>query len=262
MKITFIFPSDYFNQKKTDDFFANEANKILHCGFDHKVVNLNELFSINNLPFDLSDQTIIYRGWMLCKEEYEKLTFLVQNAGGEMLVSLKQYLLTHHLPNWYNYIKDLTAETIIFNYDNNILNSLSKVPWKKFFIKDYVKSLKTSVGSIINNVNLIPVLIEEMKKYRGKIEGGICIRKFEEYVQGTETRFFYIQGSIFGPNQHTLIPSIVQECCSRIIHPFFSIDIAKTAGNEYRIVEIGDGQVSDYIGWDLDRFVNIMKQLT
>ena len=262
MKTTFIFPSDYFNQRKTDDFFENEVSKVLQNGLDYKVVSLSELFSTNHLSFDLSGQTIIYRSWMLCKEEYEKLTFLVQNVGGEMLISPKQYLLTHYLPNWYNHIKDLTAETLIFNYDDNILISLSKVPWNKFFIKDYVKSLKTSVGSIVDNLNLIPTVIEEMKKYRGKIEGGICIRKFEEYVHGTETRFFSIQGIPFGPNQHDLIPSIVEECCCRIIHPFFSIDIAKMASNEYRVVEIGDGQVSDYVGWDLDRFVNIMKQLT
>jgi len=34
--------------------------------------------------------------------------------------------------------------------------------------------------------------VEEMKKYRGEIEGGICLRRVGGYVPDTEQRFFVI----------------------------------------------------------------------
>jgi hypothetical protein len=65
----------------------------------------------------------------------------------------------------------------------------------------------------------------------------------------------------FGPHQTNTIPLIVYECCGRIPHPFFSVDVVKTKNAKDRIVEIGDGQVSDYVGWNLNRFVDVLQQL-
>ena len=261
MNTTFIFPGDYFKPNIPDEMFKEQANAIIKSGFNHRYINISEISLITNLPFDLSDQLVIYRGWMLSKDDYEKLAILVKNAGGHMFISPSKYLLAHHLPNWYSYIEDLTPKTKVFEYNDNLQNNLLDVSWNKFFIKDYVKSLKTSVGSIIDNVNLIPVVIEEMKKYRGNIEGGICIREFEEFLTETETRFFIINGMPFGPHKKNVIPLIVYECCNRISHPFFSIDVIKTKNTNNRIVEIGDGQVSDYVGWELNRFVDILQHL-
>jgi hypothetical protein len=262
VNITFIFPGDYFKANMPDEMFKEQANAVISTGFHHHYINTSVIPSIINLPFDLSEQLVIYRGWMLNKNDYEKLATLVKNAGGHMFISPSKYLLAHYLPNWYSYIEDLTPKTKFFEYNDNLQNNLLEdISWSKFFIKDYVKSLKTSVGSIIDNVNLIPLVIEEMKKYRGSIEGGICIREFEEYLPETETRFFAINGVPFGPHQTNIIPSIVYECCSKISHPFFSIDVIKTKNAEYRIVEIGDGQVSDYVGWELNRFVDVLQYL-
>jgi len=42
-----------------------------------------------------------------------------------------------------------------------------------------------------------------------------------------------------------------------IASPFWSVDIAKRMDDEFRIVEIGDGQVSDLVGWTPERFAEI-----
>jgi hypothetical protein len=54
---------------------------------------------------------------------------------------------------------------------------LSALGWEKFFIKDFVKSLKTSVGSIIAKPEDINVVLAEMQKFRSTIEGGVCARR-------------------------------------------------------------------------------------
>lgn len=135
----------------------------------------------------------------------------------------------------------------------NLELELRDLNWDRYFIKDYVKSLKTSRGSVINKPSEITELLTEMKKYRGKIEGGICVRKFEEFILGSEIRYFVLFGIPFAP-QGDFIPGVVQECAKRLKSKFFSVDVAKRTDGVDRIVEIGDGQVSDLVGWNAERF--------
>jgi hypothetical protein len=50
---------------------------------------------------------------------------------------------------------------------------------------------------------------------------------------------------------------MVAECAQRIKSQFFSIDAIDLKDGTKRIVEIGDGQVSDLVGWTADRFARI-----
>jgi ATP-grasp domain, R2K clade family 3 len=50
-------------------------------------------------------------------------------------------------------------------------------------------------------------------------------------------------------------------CADAISSPFFSVDVARRADGVDRIVEIGDGQVSDLVGWSIERFVNIWSEV-
>ena len=38
---------------------------------------------------------------------------------------------------------------------------------------------------------------------------------------------------------------------------FFSVDVIERQDGVKRIVEIGDGQVSDLVGWTMERFIQI-----
>jgi hypothetical protein len=39
---------------------------------------------------------------------------------------------------------------------------------------------------------------------------------------------------------------------------FYSVDIANNSSGKPIVIEIGDGQVSDYVGWDLPDFVKVL----
>ena len=54
------------------------------------------------------------------------------------------------------------------------------------------------------------------------------------------------------PEPDAAIPEPVAFCAEAIASPFFSVDIARRADGVERIVEIGDGQVSDIVGWSVD----------
>jgi ATP-grasp domain, R2K clade family 3 len=96
-----------------------------------------------------------------------------------------------------------------------------------------------------------------MQQFRGQIEGGICVRRHENFISETEKRYFLIQDQPFAAITDANIPRIVQECAARITSPFFSVDVIDRQDGQQRIVEIGDGQVSGLVGWTAARFAEI-----
>jgi hypothetical protein len=255
----FIFPSDYFNSKQVDEAYSAEFNWLKNSGFETSVISLETLGSEQFKIFPLPDSRskLIYRGWMITPNDYALLVDAVRNTGADMLISHDEYLATHYLPNWYPLIRDLTPETHFFAVDENLESALLKLGWSRFFIKDYVKSLKTSVGSIINEPSKIRIVVAEMEKFRGNIEGGLCIRQVEDFMPETETRYFVINGRSFAALPDSEIPDIVTECARRIDSKFFSVDIIDRRDGCKRIVEIGNGQVSGLVGWTVERFATL-----
>lgn len=72
--------------------------------------------------------------------------------------------------------------------DSDLERELSDLGWECFFIKDYVKSLKTSIGSTIEQPSDIKTVVSEMQKFRGTIEGGVCVRRVEDFILDSERR--------------------------------------------------------------------------
>lgn len=209
--------------------------------------------SLSELPLD---RTIVYRGWMATAEEYQRFENAVARTGATLLTNQSHYLTGHHLPNWYRFIPELTPETHVINVDDDIAEVMNTLKWDVYFLKDYVKSLKSGSGSIVRNPSEAQKVIAELKEERGHLEGGICIRKFESLIPESERRFFVIRGKAFSANESEM-PAVVHECAKRIPSPFFSVDIVKRKDGVIRVVEIGDGQVSDLKEWTAKQFASI-----
>ncbi|MEH1863558.1 MAG: ATP-grasp domain-containing protein [Nostoc sp.] len=255
----FLFPSDYFNPKKADAAYLEQVACMQDAGFATSVVSLELLASDSSkiIPVPYPDSKVVYRGWIISPSDYELLVGVVRSTGASLLTSKAEYLATHYLPNWYPLIADLTPETKFYSVDDDLENELNRLAWNGFFIKDYVKSLKTSVGSIINKPSEIGTLVSEMQKFRGSIEGGICVRRIEDFIPETERRYFVLSGKAFAPLPDEEVPEIVEECAKRIGSQFFSVDVIERRDGTKRIVEIGDGQVSDIVGWTAERFAQL-----
>jgi hypothetical protein len=198
---------------------------------------------------------VVYRGWMLTPREYESLIAWLTDSGAKPFTSLEHYVLCHHLPNWYARLIDFTAETAVFSVDVDIEAELRALGWGKVFLKDYVKSLKTSVGSVVSRPEEARAALSEMRRVRGTIEGGICVRRFESFVAGSEQRFFVLRGVAHGVSG--AVPELVSMVSERIASPFFAVDVAVRDDGSLRVVEIGDGQVSDLVGWEPDVFAQL-----
>lgn len=250
----FLFPSDPLEPKDPDDIFSEQAEAMRGLGFGTSLFSLEEL-QIGNFklrgPIPQS-ATVVYRGWMLNAVDYQKLVDFIGARGAVPLTSVEAYLSCHHLPKWYPLISEFTAETRIFPSDCDLSAELSILGWDKYFLKDYVKSLKTSVGSVVSKPDEVATVLTEMKRIRGTIEGGVCVRRFESFRKGSETRYFVVDGIPYASSGG--VPDPVAQCSRRIKSPFFSVDVAIREDGVERVVEIGDGQVSDLVGWSVSDF--------
>jgi hypothetical protein len=198
--------------------------------------------------------TVVYRGWMLNAAEYARLAQAVSDASATPLTSTDSYLATHHLPNWYPLVAEFTPETRVLARDADWESELRSLGWDAFFVKDYVKSLKTSRGSIVRDPSELSSLVAEMERFRGEIEGGLCVRRVEPFITDSERRYFVVDGKAFSADGRPA-PGLVRQVASRIRSPFFSVDIVRRNDGVLRVVEVGDGQVSDLVGWTAEAFV-------
>lgn len=197
---------------------------------------------------------VVYRGWMVKGEEYAALVRAIEQGGARAFTDPPDYLGTHHLPNWYPLLADLTPETRVFAADGDIVAALRSLGWGAYFLKDYVKSLKTGLGSIVRDPAEAPAVIAQLREYRGEIEGGVCVRRVEAFLPESERRYFVLLGVGYAASEDVAVPEIVQQCAARLPSKFFSVDVVQRADGELRVVEVGDGQVSDLVGWSPQAF--------
>ena len=101
--------------------------------------------------------------------------------------------------------------------------------WPAYFVKDFVKSHKTGRGSIIQRPAELPDLLNEIRKYRGELEGGVCFWRVEDFVPDSETRYLFCVARLTGRAKTPLLPEPLIECARRIDSPFFSVDVALRA---------------------------------
>jgi hypothetical protein len=251
--IHFLFPADPIDHSAPDEMFSGQAAALAGRGFTTSLFPDAALSGGRGLKAIPEGSSVVYRGWMLNRDRYAALEAAIIAAGATAFTNTHDYLSTHHLPNWYPLLADLTPETRVFPADADIAAELRALNWGQYFIKDYVKSVKSRRGSVVRDPTEVVAVLDELREYRGEIEGGICVRRVEEFVTESERRYFVLNGVPYSA-ESIPVPAIVQECATRIASRFFSIDVVRRTDGAERVVEIGDGQVSDLVGWPDESF--------
>ena len=186
--------------------FADQWAALTEAGFSASLCSGTTLTGtkpLRNVPFG---SRVVHRGWMLRTDEYAALARAIELAGATMLISTREYLATHHLPNWYPLLSDLTPQTRIYPADADIVEELRALKWEAYFLKDFVKSLKSARGSVVRNPNDAPAVVAEMREYRGEIEGGICVRQVEDFLPESEQRYFVLYCLAYAATAGVQIP--------------------------------------------------------
>jgi hypothetical protein len=256
-----LYPDDPLDQRAPDGLFLAECEAARAHGYDVSIFSFEDFARgrFDPKPRPVAGETVLYRGWMLNLDGYARLVHALTELSLRAVVSPHAYRSAHHLPSWYPLVQGYTAETLVLEESSDFVAALTERHWPGYFVKDYVKSLSTGSGSLVQTPQEILGVIAQIKKYRGEVEGGVCVRRAEEYVPGSEHRYFVAGGRAYAHAGE--VPSVVAQCESLIPNPFFSVDVAQRIDGVLRIIEIGDGQVSDRKEWPAETLVRLYERI-
>jgi hypothetical protein len=156
-----LYPCDPFNKKEPDETYAEEFLAAQAAGMVCSLYSAEDFESgeFKPRPSFADQEEVLYRGWMLNPNSYGQLLEAIERKGARPVTSVAQYRLCHHLPEWYPLCKDLTPETIVVEKGADYAAAVACHEWPAYFVKDYVKSLTTSRGSVANSVGEITEII-------------------------------------------------------------------------------------------------------
>lgn len=262
----FLFPTDMLNPARPDAQFAWQAQIAHEEGHAVALVDLDALSqgskkTFKNLP---SGEQVVYFGWMLSEKDYSRLEREVSNHQSTLLTSAADYLKAHYLPGWYETLNadGWTPKTITLptTAPDAMIYDAVEVLGGEVIVKDYVKSRKHEwdTACYIPSPSRAVEVVRNFVRLQGDdLVGGIVLRQFEHF-SGTETRVWWVHGMPVTktahpdqPNAPVLEYGTVQlrrlvTVVQALNVPFCTTDLAVTTSGAVRVVEVGDGQVSEF----------------
>ena len=274
-----LFPSNYFDKRLVESEYSKEMEIAQSLGFDCVLFDYDDFLDSGKIgisPSGITSQDIMYRGWMLQIDDYDRLYEQLASKGYSLINSTWKYKLCHYFDDAYFHLENLidTPKTIAVRIHNNELQwyNFEHLQWQElqlknhfhdyFIMKDNVKSVKgtdfpTKIPVDIST-NDLSSLIEKFKGLRGKLfTGDIILKQYEnlKMYNGTtnEWRAFYFLKKLLtvsaNSNQVSIAPRVTDEMLNApafntLLSSFFTADFAETESGKWILIETGDGQVS------------------
>lgn len=266
-----VFPADEFKTGAVNEFFANEFNNV--SGSFATALVRDDLSVIG--PVRSRSWKAVYRGWMLNATEYAIMAQNLREKNIFLQTGLPDYLKAHQLPGWYDIFKEFTPESIWFsrNEVEEFLSGNAIPKSSSFIVKDYVKSRKHEwdTACYASSIERLPSVINEFIRLQDADNApfdGIVVRAFEKYRKNLgEARIWWVNGEpaliSSHPDTPNLLPPVPYSFVNKVSLTvqeldcyFITTDVALTEDGIWRIIEVGDGQVSglpsNISSWQLD----------
>lgn len=292
-----LFCSNPLNAKQVDCDWQHEHEMAKHYGMnvvllDYDVYKAGEL--INKATYDLQKcdtvEQIVYRGWMMPVELYAKLYEDLLEHNLKLINNPEEYKHCYYLPDSYELIKAKTPLTVVSEGndipdDDKLSELLAVFNGAPIIVKDYVKSQKhywNEACYIPNSSDIAQVkrVINKFIELQGEnFQGGLVLREFVELEPigfharshmplTKEYRVFVLQHKPISINRYWDDGEYNDEdidlepfaaILDIIKSNFFTVDIAKKKNGDWIIMELGDGQVAEYLGdAGLDDFYQLL----
>ncbi|MEU7932284.1 ATP-grasp domain-containing protein [Micromonospora echinofusca] len=261
-----LVPADPLRPRHPDAHFAPEAHAARDAGVEVAVVDHDALARGDDVPRAVSRVTgegvAVYRGWMLRSERYAAFADALARRGVALRTTGEQYRRAHELPGWYPGLAELTPRSAWtvgtrradFDRARHALGGGAAV------LRDFTKSMKHHW----HEAAFIPDLDDGEAAWRiasrfvelrgDDLVGGLVLRRFERFT-GAEVRTWWVDGVCVLVGAHPDSPhdappeafdaGLVSGLVAALALPFVTVDLALHADGGWRIVELGDGQVSD-----------------
>lgn len=268
MGATILFPRDYFAANSPNDNFDLEFAAVKASeGLEAALFNFDEF--IEDAPLMISNSSghfpklLIYRGWMMKPAQYERLYIELVKFGFEPLVKPSDYEMTHCFPNVAKKLEGQTPHYAVFPEERGVVSvdaTLVNKTFKRFMVKDYVKSLKNTSFPICIETPVsqgeLDSYVEEFIDRRGELfTGGIVLKEFVDLkrydgVANEWRQFFFDSRSVAlarnsqQPESTAMPPEEYLSSRNVLKFPFYTVDYAELENGSWTIIEVGDGQVS------------------
>jgi hypothetical protein len=278
-----LFCADPLNPRRVDDHFAAQADAVRAGGgtvglIDHDALTRGDAeAAVRRVPRDLGPAW--YRGWMIAADRYGDLASALAAKGGGLVVPPENYRRAHELPGWYGTFASLTPRSVWMASPSGVVPPATRLAElvaplldaplnapdrtrHSGVVKDFVKSRKHEwheacfVPSLDRADELHAVVARMVELQEDSLAGGIVVRAFEDFDPDGEARVWWVDGEPVLVTPHPDTPDLSREPDLDGVGPlvralgcrFVTTDLARRVDGTWRVVEVGDGQVSDLPG--------------
>lgn len=260
-----LVPADVVNPRRVDEHFAAEAEVARAGGHRVALVDHDALAAGRDVARAVArvpaGEVAVYRGWMLSSQRYGAFVGALAGRGTRVLTGAEEYRMAHELPGWYSQLVDFTPESVwTTGTDRTGFDAArQRLGEGPAVLRDYTKSMKhywdeaAYIPDLADTDAAWAVARRFVELRADDLAGGFVLRRFEEFV-GAEVRTWWIDGSCRLVTAHPDTPDRVPPAVdmaelvpvvSALGLPFVTVDLARHRDGRWRVVELGDGQVSD-----------------
>ncbi len=260
-----LIPAGVLRPRRPDEHFADEAAAARDAGievalFDHDFTDATA--AVARVP---AADDVVYRGWMLTADRYTALAGALAARGAHPRTSPARYRRAHELPGWYDAVTDITPRSTWTTGDDreDFRRAGAALGGGPAVLRDWTKSMK----HYWHEAAYIPragdgdaawTVASRFRDLRGDdFTGGFVLRAYEDF-RGAEVRTWWVAGSCRLITAHPDTPADrpdtdpdaaildrVGAAVRSLDLPFVTADLTRHEDGRWRLVEIGDGQVSD-----------------
>ncbi|MFJ6215328.1 ATP-grasp domain-containing protein [Streptomyces sp. NPDC092296] len=276
-----LLPCDPLAPRRTEGHFAEEAEVTADLGgttalLDHDALLAGDAAgAVRRVPQGLG--TAWYRGWMVPSAGYAALAGALAARGCTLLSTPAGYAAAHELPGWYEVFEGATPASSWLPGRTTPAPAALAAAARRIggsgpaIVKDYVKSRKHEwdeacfVPELADTAALHRVVSRFVELQGDSLTGGVVLRAYEPYETGDgddraeESRVWWVDGEAVLVTAHPDAPvlpgnplradpdlAVVRPLVHALGCRFITTDLARrTDDGSWRVVEVGDGQVSD-----------------
>jgi ATP-grasp domain, R2K clade family 3 len=276
MVISVLYPLDPLNTGQVDGHFRAEAGVVRDAGGATPLLDVDALFTgdiaaaVRRVPVDSG--ALWYRGWMMPSARYAQLAEALELRGASLVVTPAGYRTAHELPGWYQTFAAVTPPSVWCTVPAAMAPSRAELAELVAplgsgpgVVKDFVKSRKDQWASAcyvpdLADTDALHRVVTRFVELQGDLlAGGIVIRTFEPFggatgkARAAEARVWWLDGEpiVVGPHPDTPdvfpLPDLgaIGPLVGTLACRFVTTDVALRDDGVWRVVEVGDGQVSD-----------------
>ncbi|WP_162788847.1 ATP-grasp domain-containing protein [Amycolatopsis albispora] len=259
-----LVPADVLRPRRPDAHFADEATAAREAGLDVALVDHDALARPGGADEAVrrvhGEGQAVYRGWMVSSQRYAEFDAALRRRGVVLRTTAEQYRRAHELPGWYADLASVTPSAVWTEGADRaaFARACGELGSGPAVLRDYTKSLKhhwheaAFIPDVADTAAAWSVASRFLELRGSDFAGGFVLRRFERFVSA-EVRTWWIDGvrRVTGPHPDTPddLPDADLTAAEAVLRglglPFVTADFALREDGVWRLIELGDGQVSD-----------------